>query len=115
SSSSKLKPKPSAPKLLHTMVRSFGPEARRASMSTVGMPTSPNPPTAIEDPETMPCTPSVAVLVLLSTMLHMLHPSLSLVQRFAIRTIMVCAATLEGELGLVPQVTSCSPLPEVSW
>src|SRR5699024_11746853 len=82
SSSSKLKPKPSAPKLLDTMVRSFGPEARRASMSTVGMPTSPKPPTAIEDPETMSCTASVAELVLLSTMCHMLHSSSSLVQQF---------------------------------
>src|SRR5699024_12453743 len=90
---SKLKPKTSAPKLLDTMVRPSGPLVRSASMSTVGIPTSPKPPTAIEDPEAMSCTASVAELVLLSTMCLMLHSCSSLVQWFAGRTV----RAFEGE------------------
>ena len=44
---------PSTPMLLETIVRSFAPVSRSASMRSVGLPLSPNPPTAIVAPSWM--------------------------------------------------------------
>src|SRR5947207_7836442 len=59
-------PTPSTPQLFDTVRRPPMPCSSKASMSTNGMPQSPNPPTARLAPSGMSATASVAVATVLS-------------------------------------------------
>src|ERR1039458_4827833 len=64
--SSRPRPHPSTPQLLLTVSRSVASLARSASMRAVGMPHSPKPPTANDEPLRMSCTACSAVSTTLS-------------------------------------------------
>lgn len=59
-------PQSSTPQLLETHSRSFTPNAWTESMSTLGMPHSPNPPTASVAPSGMSATASAGEVTTLS-------------------------------------------------
>ena len=60
------KPQSSTPQLLETASRSVTPSLWISAMSTLGTPQRPNPPTASDEPLTMPSTASAALETTLS-------------------------------------------------
>ncbi|COW10705.1 Uncharacterised protein [Mycobacterium tuberculosis] len=60
------RPTPSIPQLFETVSRSVTPLSTNAAISASGMPQSPNPPTASDDPLAMSATASAAVATTLS-------------------------------------------------
>ena len=66
------KPIPSTPKLFETVSRSRTPSSSTAAISAWGMPHSPNPPTASDDPSVTSATASAVVATTLSIVTSLL-------------------------------------------
>src|ERR1700751_5072402 len=69
------KPIPSTPRLFETVSRSRTPSSSTAAISAWGMPHSPNPPTASDDPSVTAATASAVVATTLSIATSLLATS----------------------------------------